>query len=27
VKIRNNRFYGVKNAKEFIEYIDNTYVD
>ena len=27
VKIRNNRFYGVKNAKEFIEYIDKTYTD
>lgn len=27
VRIRKNRFYGVKNAKEFIEYIDNTYTD
>ena len=27
VRIRNNRFYGVKNAKEFIEYIDKTYSD
>ena len=27
VRIRKNRFYGVKNAKEFIEYIDKTYTD
>ena len=25
--LRKNRFYGIKNAKEFIEYLDKTYTD